>query len=63
MYLIGVILGILLIAIPIVFAILVAAAVIKLAVAFFGAGTVVAIIGIVITLLLVIALIGAMWDN
>lgn len=63
MYLIGVILGILLIAIPIVFAILIAATVIKLAVAFFGAGTVVAIIGIVITLLLVIALIGAMQDN
>ncbi|WP_368264076.1 hypothetical protein [Enterococcus innesii] len=63
MYLIGVILGILLIAVPIVFAILVTAAVIKLAVAFFGGVTVAAVTGIVISLLIIIALIGAMQDN
>lgn len=63
MYIIGVILGILAIAIPTVLSLLLLTAIIKFAIAIFGAGFVIAITVIVVVGLLLLALIGANLDS
>ncbi|NKD38235.1 hypothetical protein HED42_08825 [Enterococcus casseliflavus] len=63
MYIIGVILGILAIAVPVVLSLLILTAFIKFAIAMFGAGFVIAITVIVVVGLLLLALIGANLDS